>query len=163
MSPPPERGAGGLRCPREAYASVRRGGPGRRRRRGSDGSRSRRQNRRCLGPHPVLKHAEFVLDVDLWGTVQELPQSVEFLHFVKLGESKESRGVHNHSLNSEPHPHHDIRREALSRYILEVSQDPDGSWKGQIFDSPRCEPRLGPVVAVEPPSTGPPEPGSHGF
>jgi hypothetical protein len=29
VSPPPERGAGGLRCPREAYASVRRGGPGR--------------------------------------------------------------------------------------------------------------------------------------
>jgi hypothetical protein len=65
-------------------------------------------------------------------------------------EIQESQGVHNHSLNSEPHPHHDIRREAISRFILEVSQDPDGSWKGQIVDSPRREPRLSLSLLVPP-------------
>jgi len=85
----------------------RRGGPGPRRRRGPDGSRSRRQNRRCLGPHPVPKHAEFVLDVDLWGTVQELPQSVEFLHFVKLGESRIPGG---------PQPLFELRAPSSPRY-----------------------------------------------
>ena len=64
-------------------------------------------------------------------------------------------GVQNEFFHSKLHPHHDIRCEALSRYILEVSQDPDGSWKGQILGSSRCGP---PFTSND--RASPPEPGS---